>query len=721
MLKQGGIQVKRKTIPLVVMAFLILPASFGAEKKIKLPPKYKKWLEQEVVYIITSKEEKAFKQLETDKQRDLFIEEFWLQRDPTPGTSRNEFKEEHYRRIEYANKWLGRGTSKPGWKTEQGRIYIILGEPIYRDQFHNSQYIYPTELWFYQGSVSQGLEPFFYIVFFKRWGRGDFILYSPQSDGPHSLMPVTSHELRPENRSFSARQRMASTTLDEALGGEAYKIIKERVSYDLAQASISLIPGGASISTTESDKLLGKVDTFPQKNVDDVYAYEFLEDKASVEVSYSVYYIGSTSEVRILKDESGHFFVHYSIQPQSLSLNAYEDRYYSNIKISGRVSDSDGRTVFQYERKYPLEFGKEQIKQVKMIPMAIQDSFPLVPGSYNVSVLLQNTVSKEFTSLERDIIIPESNEALWMGDLVLAYLKKRDQELLKSSFKVGNERFYPCLMREFTPQDTLYLFFQLYGLTEELREEGWVRYTFFKEEKQQYERKRKIGEYEDAMNFLEEFSLKDFPPSSCRIRVSVLDGNEREVLFKEERFSVLSKIHARPWIQFKRYPDSGDPVYSFIRGTQLLTKGEMEKAEDELGKGYELAPAREDFALAYAGVLLNRGADEDVKKVLMSFVEKQVSDNNFYYVLGRAHQGLGEYEEAISFYQKFTSHQGASFGVLNSIGECSFQMGDLNEAVRTWEKSLEINPDQPEIKQKIEKIKKRVTCPHLRLPFSQYH
>jgi GWxTD domain-containing protein len=701
-----GTKMKRKITPLILVLFLILPASFGAEKKIKLPPKYKKWLEQEVVYIMTSKEEKAFKQLETDKLRDLFIEEFWRQRDPTPGTSRNEFREEHYRRIEYANKWFGRGTSKPGWKTERGRIYIILGEPIYRDQFHNSQYIYPTELWFYQGNVSQGLEPFFYIVFYKRWGSGDFILYSPQLDGPHSLVPLTSHELSPENRSFAARQKMASRTSDEAKGGAAYGIIKERVSYELAQASISLIPGGASISPTESDKLLGKVDTFPQKNVNDVYAYEFLEDKASVEVSCSVHYIGNTSEVRILQDKSGQFFVDYSIQPQSLSLSAYEDKYYSNIKISGRVSDSDGRTVFQYEREYPLEFGKEQIKQVKMIPMAIQDSFPLVPGIYNVSVLLQNTVSKEFTSFERDIIIPERVEAFWMGDLVLAYMKKKDLELLKSSFKVGEQRFYPCLRREFTPQDTLYLFFQLYGLTEELREEGWIHYAFFKEEKEQYVRKKKIEEYADAVNFFEEFSLKDFPPSIYSLRVSILDRDGKEVLLKEERFCVLSKIHARPWIQHKKYPGAGDPVYSFIRGAQFLNKGEMEKAEDELGKAYEMEPEREDFAIAYARVLLNREANEEVRRVLLPFVEKQVSDDNLYYVLGRAHQGMGEYEEAISFYQKFVSHQGVSFVVLNSIGECSFQIDNPEEALRAWEKSLEINPDQPEIKKKVKEIKK---------------
>jgi len=68
--------------------------------------------------------------LNSDKERDLFIEAFWKQRDPTPSTPINEFNEEHYSRIEYANKMFGRETPKPGWKTERGKIYIILGKPM---------------------------------------------------------------------------------------------------------------------------------------------------------------------------------------------------------------------------------------------------------------------------------------------------------------------------------------------------------------------------------------------------------------------------------------------------------------------------------------------------------------------------------------------------------------------------------------------------------------
>src|SRR5208337_3286156 len=93
--------------------------------KQELSKTYKKWLEEDVVYIISEEERKAFKQLSNDEERDQFIEAFWQRRDPTPDTEENEFKEEHYRRIEYANEHFAAGI--PGWKSDRGRIYIMYG------------------------------------------------------------------------------------------------------------------------------------------------------------------------------------------------------------------------------------------------------------------------------------------------------------------------------------------------------------------------------------------------------------------------------------------------------------------------------------------------------------------------------------------------------------------------------------------------------------------
>ena len=100
-------------------------ASEQTDKNLKSP--WQKWLNEDVVYIITDQERVAFKSLTSDEERQQFVEQFWERHDPTPGTPENEFKEEHYRRITYANKhW---GGSEAGWKADRGRIYIRYGPP----------------------------------------------------------------------------------------------------------------------------------------------------------------------------------------------------------------------------------------------------------------------------------------------------------------------------------------------------------------------------------------------------------------------------------------------------------------------------------------------------------------------------------------------------------------------------------------------------------------
>jgi len=119
---------------LVFLFVLVLPC-FAQDTASKPQPKafghwiperaYQHWLDQDVVYIITPEERAAYEHLTSDEERDHFIEQFWLRRDPTPGTPENEFKEEHYRRIAYSN--IHFADPRPGWKTDRGRIYIVEG------------------------------------------------------------------------------------------------------------------------------------------------------------------------------------------------------------------------------------------------------------------------------------------------------------------------------------------------------------------------------------------------------------------------------------------------------------------------------------------------------------------------------------------------------------------------------------------------------------------
>src|SRR4030095_3381369 len=103
------------------------PSEKDRNVKPELKKAYKDWLDKDVTYVITDEERKAFKKLATDDERERFIEEFWRRRDPDPDTEENEFKEEYYERIAYANEHFASGI--PGWKSDRGRIWIMYGKP----------------------------------------------------------------------------------------------------------------------------------------------------------------------------------------------------------------------------------------------------------------------------------------------------------------------------------------------------------------------------------------------------------------------------------------------------------------------------------------------------------------------------------------------------------------------------------------------------------------
>jgi GWxTD domain-containing protein len=136
---------------LLAGALSALPAATEKAEINKLPPYYKKWLTEDVVYIISPKERDVFLQLTTDRERDLFVNAFWKVRNPDQNSPTNKFKDEHYRRIDYANKFFGRGLAAGGWRSDMGRIYIILGEPKQILKYENESQLYPIIIWFYEG------------------------------------------------------------------------------------------------------------------------------------------------------------------------------------------------------------------------------------------------------------------------------------------------------------------------------------------------------------------------------------------------------------------------------------------------------------------------------------------------------------------------------------------------------------------------------------------
>jgi len=683
----------KKYIVILFISLLAFPleVSSGVKSEGELPPRFKKWLEQEVCYIITPLEKEVFLQLQTDRERDFLIEAFWKHRDPTSGTPENEFKEEHYRRIKYANFHFGRATPKPGWKTDRGRIYIILGEPRSVDHNIGESEIFNTDVWFYQGLTQYGLPPGFNLVFFQKDGVGEYVLYSPSADGPQALL--TSY--------FG----------DQADFVQAFQTLK-KINPSLARVSFSLIPGESSQygrPSLASDMLIQNIFTVPQKELKNKYAQMFLDYKDKVEVEYSANYIDSDSSIKILQNPLGVYFVHYVVEIMKFSMQQYQDKYSTHLEINGNVSDSEGKTIYQYEGSISVKLDEDQLKSITYKPFDIYDMFPLIAGSYKFSVIIKNEVSKEFTTVEKDIIIPKDDSALGMSSLVLGYKMYQASSAAQNlkAFKLGSFQFLHQPKNIFRSQDTLFLAFQITGLSSDLRQKGQLKYEFFKDDEPFFNFARKVNQYEGGVNFKHEFSLQEFPPDYYRLQVGLWDG-EQEILSEEENFEISSvSVFPRPWIHNKTLPPPDHPVYSFLLGKQLFSKGDVNKAQAKLEEAFRKKPDSLDFALNLAQVYSVLKKHQQVKQVLMAFSVVSEVPYQLYLLLGKSHQALGEFDQAIALYNKALSQYGINSNLLNSIGECYYRLGIWDEALAAWEKSLEINPNQPDVEEKVKILKKK--------------
>ena len=284
----------KKTLLAVMLVVMSLPGaglSAPPGRSVKdLPQNYRKWLEEEVVYIITPKEKEVFLKLENDRERELFIEAFWKQRDPNPNTPENEFKKEHFRRIAYANQWYGRDTPGPGWRSAMGRIYIMLGEPNQIEKFENLTEVFPIHIWFYEGKLEYGLPNAFNVVFFKPEGDAEWKLYTPIKYGPQALLI-----------------QYAGDQTDYI---EAYRQLMG-IEPSIASVSLSLIPGETSLAmpspSIASEILIqSKIPSAPREKVKDAYAENFYKYKDTVGVEYTANYIDNDFSASVIRDAIGH-------------------------------------------------------------------------------------------------------------------------------------------------------------------------------------------------------------------------------------------------------------------------------------------------------------------------------------------------------------------------------------------------------------------------------
>src|SRR3990172_8560424 len=429
----------------IFLAFVSLAVSSWAapvldEREDKLPEPYRKWLREEVTYIISKVERETFLSLETERERESFIEAFWRKRDENPATPENEYKIEHYARLAYANEFFGRDTFRPGWQTDRGRYYILLGKPNTRVPVEGKDEIYPSELWFYNDPQLKyvGLPPFFYLLFFRRYGSGELQLYSPLSDGPQALLTG----VQPPVADFRDDVQRA---YEKLLG----------IYPELAQASLSFRTDERDTAQFQNPSfgtlsLLEDIADSPFYGLDTSYAERLDFERGNVESDYLFTFVQSSGSASVLPGPHRAHYLHWVIELEAQHVSfvwdddkgVYTSVFVASVEIVPR--DDENRLVLDLRKESFLTLKDSQAKGALTRPFAYSGMTPLVPRSYRARVVLRNRACpsreerdciKSYTLFEYEIDVPEwQEERPELSEVVLAY----DTELLE-----GEELYRP--------------------------------------------------------------------------------------------------------------------------------------------------------------------------------------------------------------------------------------------------------------------------------------
>ena len=685
---------KTRLVSFLALATIIaaLPLAGQIRKSPKdLPPEFRRWLEEDVVYIITPKEKDVFLRLESDRDRNLFIEAFWKQRDPNPETEENEFRKEHYRRIQHANQFYGKDSPGPGWRSAMGRVYIMLGEPKSVDKFENLYDLKPIIIWFYSDMADLGLPTSFNVVFFKRENQGEYRLYSPLNDGPQSLMVHYSGDMTDYYEAF--KQIRAIEPL-------------------VAGVSLSLIPGESMYSMSPSipsEILLNKqIPAAAYERVKDDYAEKILRYKDIIDVDYTANYINNNNLINVRLDPSGVAFVHYLIEPSRLSLDKVGPEYKADLEVNGIVTDERGTTVYQFDRAVPIRLGLDQFEKIKANPFSLQDVFPLVPGRYTLSLLWKNRLTKAFTSLEADLLVPDA-KAFWMSTPVLAYKVDRESRFRgqAKSFLLGGVQFVPTSQPVFQSGEILHLSYGLVNLPDDVRRGGSVAYTILKEGVEVHRGSRPLQGAPAILDIIEEFPLTGYSAAAYELRIAVLgpDGTERLL---NRTFFEITPLGAllRPWvISLPQGPPSSPAILNTL-GLQYLQKNDLARAGTLLQSAHEREPESAVFARNLCLALFLGQEHAKIKAIAQPYL---ADDRRFEFLqmMGDVSRALGEHAEAVAFYKEYLAHFGMNIPVLNGIGHSEMALGNINGALYAFEKSLELNPKQEDLRALVKSLKEK--------------
>ena len=679
------------------------PKPFDAKAaETALEPAYKDFLKI-TAYIMYPVEKDVFLKLTNNRDRDIFMESFWKQRDPTSGTPQNEYKDEIMRRFHYVTQFYSRGTTREGWTTDRGRIYMILGAPVSKEDFHE-QGVIPAEVWYYYGDAAKQLPPYFGILFYQKSGIGEYRMYDAHVDGPAALLEQHREDLygnQSSDRNYDIYLKL-------------YEINPV-----LANLSLSMIPNEVPSNYQASLRnytLLAAIYDSPKADVNPSYATHFLDYKGLVSTEYMTNMIESQSLVTVITDPVLDMpFVHFSLAPQKVSMDYYEptEKYFCVFKLSVSLRPAGAKepVLHQYSRDYSLYFTAEEMNRIKSNGLAFEECFPVIEGDYTVSLLLQNEQGKEFCLAEKSVSVPRSGKSRLNGPF-LGYQIASYPPDAQIPFKVGDKKIVSDPKMAFAGQDQINVLWSVVDVDARDWPEATVQ-VWLKGQKDAVPF-RKLTEfkladqpYRKIMTMSQSLPAQDLRPDYYDLKL-VLVGPAKKVLDERTGSFVLATERAigHPIAQARGISLTNRYYFFDILAQEYEKAGRPAEAEAAYAKTFELNPRYRPGAVNYANFLLNQKKYDRALEVVESLKDDDKSRFDYFLIRGISWMNKGDLSKAIENLQEANKVYNSDTRLLNALGDCYVKIGQPEQALAAYQASLKLNDRQDGIKKIVQDLEK---------------
>jgi len=496
----------------------------------ELETHFKKWLEVDVGYIITSEEREAFKHLNTDEEREQFVEQFWLRRDPTPDTIENEAKEEHYRRIAYTNERFASGI--PGWKTDRGRIYIMHGPADEVESYPaggsyqrtpeeggGSTSVYPFERWRYRYIEGVGTDVI--IEFVDPSGSGEYRMTMDPSEKDALLLVPGAGLSFLEQLGMSSKvdrfQRSDGTRSPQAMYGSARNQPFERLA------------------------LFAAVQKPPPVKFKD------LESLVNTRISFNLLPFEVRLDYLRVTDTTTLVPVTIALKNRDLTFQMEDDLHKSVVNVFGRITTLTGRIVQTFEDVISLDVPPSLLERTLADKAVYQKAVPLRPGLYKLNLVLKDLNSGNVGTIERRLAVPLfEEEQLAHSTLILADRIERvpSRNVGRGQFVIGDIKVRPAVGEEFSREDRMGIYMQVYnlGIDENTHKpDATIEYAIMREKDVLFNHQESTADIEGAgqqVTLEKVLPLSAFEPGEYKLQITINDKVSQQTLQPTIQFHV---------------------------------------------------------------------------------------------------------------------------------------------------------------------------------------